>query len=145
MDEPESPTPRKSNATHPAVWMTISIVGGLAILAYMLSGGMEGSASDNSRSNSDRVEVIYNVTDTRNGNVSLTYQNSSGNSQQDAAEATPWKKRYRMESGSFMYVSAQRGHNSGSVTCTITVDGKVVERAKSTGAAVIATCSGRVP
>lgn len=44
--------------------------------------------------------------------------------------------------GTFLYIAAQNMGETGSVTCTITVDGTVISTTTSRGAYVIATCSG---
>jgi len=129
---------QKRSRLNYAVWIAVAVFGFIAIGAYGMSDGFESTR------NTSRV-VVYRVTDTSGGAVSLTYENSGGNTQQISDAATPWEKRYTMDRGDFVYISAQRGHNSGTVRCTITVDGEVIERAESSGAAVIATCSGRVP
>lgn len=46
--------------------------------------------------------------------------------------------------GDFVYLSVQNGDAAGSVTCRITVDGKVVSENTSTGGHVIASCQGSV-
>jgi hypothetical protein len=46
--------------------------------------------------------------------------------------------------GQFLYVSAQIT-TSGSITCTILIDGTPVQTATSHGQYTIATCSGSVP
>ena len=53
--------------------------------------------------------------------------------------------RYAVEGGEFVYISAQNSTDSGDVTCAITVDGELLVTNTSSGAYVIATCSGRVP
>jgi hypothetical protein len=47
--------------------------------------------------------------------------------------------------GDFVYLSVQNRDAAGSVTCRITVDGRVLSENTSTGGYVIATCQGRVP
>lgn len=50
-----------------------------------------------------------------------------------------------LESGQFLYISVQNQSASGTVTCSIVLDGKVISSNTSTGGYVIATCEGRVP
>ena len=45
--------------------------------------------------------------------------------------------------GEFVYFTAQNQNDSGDVTCTVTSNGRTVSRNTSSGAYVIATCSGR--
>ncbi len=49
-----------------------------------------------------------------------------------------------MTSGQFFYISAQNHEDKGTVTCTVEVDGQVVSINTSSGAYVIASCSGTV-
>jgi len=49
------------------------------------------------------------------------------------------------KSGAFVYLSIQNGKGYGSVTCRITIDGKVVSENTSHGGYKIATCTGTVP
>lgn len=92
-----------------------------------------------------RVNVQYVVTTSaRNHEVSLTYENAGGNTEQLQVEIPErrWRKEMRVRRGAFLYVSVQNREDGGSVGCEILVDGVVVERAESSGAYVIATCSG---
>lgn len=76
----------------------------------------------------------------------LTYTNSTGNTEQrsDRSPEGAWKTaaQFRAEPGEFLYLSIQNGLESGSVECRILVGDEVVESARSSGAFVIATCSG---
>lgn len=90
--------------------------------------------------------VTYIVTTSfSNHEVSLTYQNATGNSEQlqTVVQGREWKETFRADPGEFLYVSVQNRVESGTVACKIVVDGVVVEDAESSGAFVIATCSGR--
>lgn len=123
----------------------IRILAAVVLLVFFVAAFLITGGDDDSDASSDRARVVYDVTDTSRGTVSLTYENAGGNSQQESNAVTPWGKRYSMDSGDFVYVSAQRGQGTGTVRCTITIDGEVVEQAESTGEFVIATCSGSVP
>jgi hypothetical protein len=48
-------------------------------------------------------------------------------------------------SGDFVYLSARNNQEYGDVTCTIPVNGRVLQTVTSSGAYVIASCSGTVP
>ena len=54
------------------------------------------------------------------------------------------ESRETMRGGEFFHISAQNQGDSGSVTGTVEVDGKVVKTTTSTGGYVIASCSGSV-
>ena len=88
-------------------------------------------------------DVIYYVRGTAS-TVSLTYENESGNTEQKDGVELPWRKMMSVEDGAFLYISAQNEQDSGSVVCEILVDGVKMEEASSSGAYVIATCSGQV-
>jgi hypothetical protein len=74
--------------------------------------------------------------------VSITMENEAGGTEQ-FEYGTPYSTSFRRSDG-FLYISVQNQRDSGSVTCRITVDGVVIQEAKS-GPYVIATCSGSVP
>ncbi len=54
-------------------------------------------------------------------------------------------KWYPPAHGAFVYISVQNRGDSGSVTCSITVDNVVVAENTSSGGYVIASCDGLVP
>ncbi|MBW8010875.1 MAG: hypothetical protein FVQ83_06495 [Chloroflexi bacterium] len=86
--------------------------------------------------------VVYEIEGTAN-RVSLTYENETGGTEQRDSNV-PFKKTYIMEGGDFAYISAQNLGEFGTVTCKITVDGEDWKESTSSGAYVIATCSGMV-
>lgn len=79
------------------------------------------------------------------GGVNVTMTNRQGNTEQASDRANDQELTIgSMRRGEFVYISVQNTGESGSVECEIEVDGTVIERASSTGAYVIATCSGTV-
>ncbi|MEV0993376.1 MmpS family transport accessory protein [Nonomuraea sp. NPDC050202] len=74
----------------------------------------------------------------------LTMETPSG-TRQVADVELPAEETWLMHSGEFVYVSAQSKGETGSITCEIAVDGKVISRNESDGAYVIASCQGTVP
>jgi hypothetical protein len=83
------------------------------------------------------VNVVFSAT----GLVDVTMGRGSGVQQfSDVSDPTYsiW-----MAEGYFVYLSVQNQNNSGTVTCSITSNGKKVSSNSSTGAYVIATCSGK--
>lgn len=90
--------------------------------------------------------VIYEVVGKPpNTGVSLTYENDTGNTEQHDV-ALPWQKTLYLQSGQFVYVSAQLEQASGfEITCRIIAGNRVIETATSSGQYSIATCSGRTP
>lgn len=86
-------------------------------------------------------DVRYSVTC---GSCDLTYSDSGENTQQHPMTGS-WKLDFEGDPGQFLYVSAQNNNNSGTVSVEITVNGKEIDKATSSGAYVIATASGSVP
>ena len=86
------------------------------------------------------VEVVYSVTGSA-GSVSITQSNASGGTEQYES-GLPLTRSFWIRPGSFLYISAQNRGDSGDVQCTITSNGRTVQTASSSGAFVIATCSG---
>lgn len=74
------------------------------------------------------------------GSCSLTYENSTGNTEQRGMTGS-WYYEFNAYKGGFYYISAQNNSSSGSVTVKILIDGKVEEEATSSGAYCIATAS----
>jgi hypothetical protein len=95
----------------------------------------------------DTRTVVYKVTGTTT-QASLTLQTASGTSQQNDVDVPVMSKSgtegltYEVEPYSFVYVSAQNSKDTGSVTCSIEVDGVVIATNTSSGAYAIASCSG---
>lgn len=89
--------------------------------------------------------VTYRWSGTANG-VNVTMTNRQGNTEQASNRANDQELTIgSMRRGGFVYISVQNTGDSGSVECEIEVDGTIIERASSTGAYVIASCSGTVP
>lgn len=97
-------------------------------------------------------EVVMEVTGSLTDGADLTIAVGDLNSQQ-ANSAVPVTTKggkrglhYTARSGDFLYISAQRDEdNSGSIRCSIKVDGVIVAENESRGPYTIATCSGRTP
>jgi hypothetical protein len=126
----------------------VLIVGFLTVaLAYCFGSNLNGPAGDNTNLDFDDLDVdascsvVYSVGGTASS-ASLTLTNASGNTEQLESVSIPWTRTLTMPCGDFVYVSAQNNGASGSVTCRITSDGASIETAESSGAYVIATCSG---
>ena len=72
---------------------------------------------------------------------SITYRRGGATEQ-----TTIFEKKvidFTVPRGTFLYVSAQNEYQSGGVSCAIVSGGKILERARSDGEFVIATCSAR--
>ncbi|GAA3189660.1 hypothetical protein GCM10010532_004850 [Dactylosporangium siamense] len=72
--------------------------------------------------------------------VDVTYQDADGDASQQSGVRVPWS--LSIGSGSdFLYVSAQNQGDSGTVTCSIRNNGRVVKQSTSSGAYVICAAS----
>jgi hypothetical protein len=78
--------------------------------------------------------------------ATITYQNATGDTEQQDI-SLPWTyPTFRASSGQFVYISAQiAGNDPGTITCKILVNGSVYKTSTSNGQYVIVTCSGMVP
>lgn len=132
------------------------VLTGLGVL--LLIGAIANSCGDSSTSGSaapaatrsaaaatvDDYDVTYRITGTAR-TVDITMSDSDGDTVQQSDLPVPVVKVERhMHSGEFAYISAQNQGESGTVTCTIELDGVPVKTSTSSGAYVIATCSGRI-
>ncbi|GAA0644408.1 hypothetical protein GCM10010174_79260 [Kutzneria viridogrisea] len=91
--------------------------------------------------------VVYEVTGTATGASTITY-NSDGETsiQQETGATVPWKHELDVPSTqrlTILQVSAQNA-GGGTITCTISVGGRVVKTGTSTGQYAIASCNAPV-
>lgn len=113
----------------------------LVVLIGVCGGGERPSSFV--PSDSSTVHVSLQI----RGRGDLTYNNAGGNTEQRSGAGSAdgeWGQvaSYRAGRGEFVYLSIQNSHETGSVECRILVDGEVIESARSSGAYVIASCSG---
>lgn len=144
---PAVPPPDKVSR-YRTVWIALAVVAAAAfvIVEVVLPSLRDSTPALSDESSTNAVRLVYEVTEAMSdGAVRLTYTNSFGNTEQLASVPTPWRHTVEIARGESFYVSAQRGPGNVSVSCTVSVDGVVVEQATSRGENVIATCSGRVP
>ncbi|MCP2339147.1 MmpS family transport accessory protein [Actinomadura rupiterrae] len=87
--------------------------------------------------------VVYEVTGTVK-TADLIYATPSGTEKLPGAKL-PWRKQLAGGAGQFLMVNVSSYSTSGSVACTITVDGKVVKQAASSKEAVVAFCDYATP
>jgi hypothetical protein len=101
---------------------------------------------------SDVVNVRYTLTGSATS-ATITYTDSSGNTQQQSDVTVPMEPKsgtgtglsFRAHRGDFVYFSAQNMGDSGDLTCTVEADGKVINTGHSSGGYTIVTCSETVP
>ena len=85
--------------------------------------------------------VVYKVAGTATKG-SVTYGTPSGQEQTNGVRL-PWAKTLKVEAFDILVITAQNG-GGGTITCSITVDGKVVKRGKSSGAYAVVTCTAPI-
>jgi len=141
----QGPKPKKKLTHRPLFWI------GLVILVFL--GGCIGIVATVSTAvhhvDTQKHTVAYSVTGSGVTTASITYSTvQEGNGQKGTAQVTdaplPWSKTITA-SGifSFFDVSVTNGPAGLSyVTCTLTVDGKVISTNKSSGPYATADCSG---
>jgi hypothetical protein len=96
---------------------------------------------DESSANDDR-RIVYMVTDSTSGPISISYQTAGGAIKRVGDANTKWRKRLSVGRGTDLFVSAQRGVGSGTVRCEIRDGGILIEEAESTGEYAVVTCRG---
>ncbi len=95
-------------------------------------------------------QVRYTVTGSTNA-VMLTYANATGATEQKKQsnkgamfDARPWMLSFMAPVGQVLYIIVQNSDDHGSVSCEISVNGRVIQKAQSEGGYTVATCSGVV-
>jgi hypothetical protein len=131
-------------------WFWLAIIVVVAIIAIATSGGGGGKSGGSSAS--DKVTVVYTLESDAQA-VSATYSTlTNGNigSAQANSVAAPWTQEVQVEDTwikSFTLVGQMNPVFDGSapdgttITCRITVDGKVVAEQTSTGQYAAVTCN----
>jgi len=113
-----------------------------------LSDSPDAKSGENAKGGKDTKDdqhktVTYEVIGSGGaGSAMITYTTPSGQ-EQDSSADLPWRKTFKSDAGEFLSVSAQN-KGGGTITCTITVDGKTIKRARSKGAYAIASCDGMI-
>jgi hypothetical protein len=110
-----------------AIFVMIGCVGVLLLAQAPSSGAFAGQ------------DVTYQVTGSAT-EASLTYENGDGGTSPEKV-ALPWSLTVKAPASHFLYVSAQNEGEFGDITCTISVDGKVIKTSTSSGSYTIASCS----
>ena len=88
--------------------------------------------------------VKYEVNCSPSG-FDITYENSSGNTEQKSISSNSWVTTFTGNQGDFVYISAQAKNENATITVKISYQGDVIEEASSSGDYVIATASGNLP
>lgn len=135
------PPPKKKHTARNVVLVLLGLcvlgVGGC--MALVVGAGNEV----NKQANEEHV-VVYRVAGTSSAASLITYTTSgAGTTEQFSNAALPWAKSFSIKGLAPVYqVMAQnRSDQTGTVTCSIEVDGKVVDTATGDGASTIAHCT----
>jgi hypothetical protein len=103
-----------------------------ALTAFAATGGPGGTAQA-----APSTQVTYELSGSAPVADYVSYQVESGQTQQ-ARVPLPWKAQFSVNGSRVLVISAQ---GAGSITCTILVDGKVVNQATANGAPARTVCS----
>lgn len=127
-----------------AVALILSIVMAVTYTASF-ANSVKTSIDKTNADNATPVSVVYNVTgDSTDATVTYsTYANGQSGSEQATNQALPFSKTVTGTKGGFnsYTLTASNGSTGASITCTITVDGKVVSTQTASGQYASATCS----
>jgi hypothetical protein len=155
--QPGPPVPpgyelRKKKSIFGRWWFWLAVVLVVVIIAVAASSG--GSKGGGGSSASDKVEVVYTV-ESDAPTVSVTYTTLNGGNlgQEQTNNAPPpfsktlevedsFLKSFTMTASTDFALDGTTTPPNHSITCRITVDGKVVAEQTSTGQAAIVTCAG---
>lgn len=136
---------KQKSSKRPLLYLLIVFIVIIAFCIFSLGDG--GGDSDNTYrapvQKSVTSEVHYEITGSAK-RVSVTLSNADGGTEQ-SVHNVPWSKKYTMSKGEFAYISAQNEGETGSVKCKIYINGVEWKKSESSGAYVIASCSGSVP
>jgi hypothetical protein len=119
-----------------------------ALEGALLSGGSLSGGVTTTTPVSNFITVTYRVTangykaDATSADADVTYQTPSGTRQDSVTSG--WSRTFTFSTGDFVYLSAQN-MASGTVSCTIEVNGQTLSTNASTGEYKIASCDGSVP
>jgi hypothetical protein len=121
----------------PSTTYTIGVVARNPAGSSTVGTATATTVSQEQASNPGRIKVTYSGS----GLVNVTLQSTSGT--QQFSNVTNPTYEFWFTPGAFVYFSVQNQSDSGEVSCSITTNGRTVSSNKSSGAYVIATCSGR--
>jgi hypothetical protein len=131
-------TPKKKFYKRVWFWLLVVVavgIGGCISLVSVASVAVD-------KANTTKHTIVYSVTGDGQADITYnTYTNGNSGTQQATGQNLPWKATIT-ESGLFNLYSVGGTLTSGSsVTCSITVDGKVLSTHSSTGQFASADCT----
>lgn len=129
-------TPSPPRATPSKAGLAIAIVAaGFFVVMFL------GALSSNGSVQGARHRVGYLVEGSANA-VSITIRNSSGGTEQHEVKV-PYIDWFDVSGHPFVYLSAQKKDEFGEIHVSITVNGRVIQEARTSSPFGIATASGR--
>ena len=144
---PGTSTQAKGQKKSSAIGLLLLLVAVTCIILAIIGHSAPSTTTTSRREPTRSTHTIrYEITGQNVSAVSLTWENETGGTEQGDYKI-PFRKTYRMETGDFVYISAQiigPTSGAGSIECHIYVDGEEVYHATASGFASIATCSGTV-
>lgn len=115
--------------------------GGLIGL-LIVAGVVGGCAQHNVKPNQNAGNTIrYDITGDSGVAQNVTYMISQGE-QQETSVKLPWSKEFTAERGFDTFVVKAQNAGTGSISCKITVGGKVINQQVSNGRYAVVMCSG---
>ena len=143
---PPPPAGKPAKPIYKRVWFWL--VMGVVVLFGGCIALIAGGTKAVNDANHQKHTIVYSVTGTGTaGDITYAaFDNGNSGTSQVANASLPWTKTI---TGSGLFnsysVSGTLSQNGGTVTCTITVDGKQVASHTSSGAYSSAYCTGSAP
>ncbi|MGH3731274.1 MAG: MmpS family transport accessory protein [Micromonosporaceae bacterium] len=118
--------------------------GGTVLVIVVCFGGcavvLKGLANEIDRVATTKHTIVYEVTGDGSAH-SITYASTdSGGTEQRTRAKLPWRKKTTSKGLWNSYHVVARNSAEGSITCRISIDGKVVTENTSTGGYAVVTC-----
>jgi hypothetical protein len=141
------PKPEKKKSTTLGGLLVVVGIFACLIATYIIltsnsSGDGDRRTSHRSTNIPTTLRVLYEVKGSDGArSASLTYENNQGGTEQMDVDL-PWRKSFTFGYGDFVYISAQNDQDYGTIICRILVDNEEWKKSSSSGAYVIASCSG---
>lgn len=122
------------------------VLGGVLLVMFLGMGAcvafVGGVANNIDKESKRQVTVTYEVTGSGNS-VAVTYSGHDFNTAQDTGVSLPWTKQVTVDGlGKTVSLTATNGSDSGTVTCRISANGKVLAEQTSSGPFASANCIG---
>jgi len=137
----QTPAPQKSKPS--TGFIVAMVIVGLVVLGAIINA-FDGDESSSGCDDAPSSFVVTYVVSGDSNQADVTYENSNGDTSQEAGVSLPWEFGFATTPGAFVYISAQRGGAPGDITCSIEIDGQVAETNTSSGPYTICTASGSV-